>query len=637
MTEADPDAIGPDGTVRLRCYLPTADLVWFLAGCEDLAGCGHSVPVGIRAAIRLSPAPAWQEPGAMPRDITFPASAWWLSWQRILVAALVPLVVLLLAAWLGRAWWRGPLTFDDAYMFWRYALHLRQGLGLAWNPDGVPTYGLTSLPWVLGVLPFTWGPLPAGTALPLASWLAGLGALAMMATTVARQAGSAALREWPVAFAAVALPLGLVPVFAEHLTSGMDTTLSLLANAAVVWALLRWLVNRPGGGSAALVGLLGFTAVLVRPENGLCALGATGLAWLAFRRWHWQEFAGIALLPLALLGFFLLACQLYFGVPLPLGFYAKGLHAYAGFQNPESALRYLRMGMVAALPFLALLAAAPSRRQVVRAALLLLPVAATFLYLLTVRQVMGHDARYYMPFLPWLVVPALLGLDAAIGRGQARPVLLRAAVLLGLALAGLALGEPVLLRAEDAWLRRSLPPAVPQPELAVTAAAPLPEVPWIRAIMVLGDDVVARLPPGASIAASEVGYLGAVNPAVTLIDIAGLNDTRIARQGFSMDNLLARAPDLIWLPHHDYTGMRAEILAEARLYHDYLVLDGAFNYGLAIRRDSPHRAVIETGLWQAWAALYPGQVMADYVVRGKMAGAGPAASAVTGDGVSALP
>jgi hypothetical protein len=52
-TEADPDAIGPDGTVRLRCYLPSADSVWLSAGCDGLAGCGHSAPIGIRAAIRL--------------------------------------------------------------------------------------------------------------------------------------------------------------------------------------------------------------------------------------------------------------------------------------------------------------------------------------------------------------------------------------------------------------------------------------------------------------------------------------------------------------------------------------------------------------------------------------------------------
>jgi hypothetical protein len=50
---ADPDGIGPDGTVRLRCYLPSAHLVWFSAGCDGLAGCGQVAPIGIRAAIRI--------------------------------------------------------------------------------------------------------------------------------------------------------------------------------------------------------------------------------------------------------------------------------------------------------------------------------------------------------------------------------------------------------------------------------------------------------------------------------------------------------------------------------------------------------------------------------------------------------
>ena len=52
MTDA-PDAIGPDGTVRLRCYLPSADSVWFLASCDGLVSCGHVAPIGIRAAVRL--------------------------------------------------------------------------------------------------------------------------------------------------------------------------------------------------------------------------------------------------------------------------------------------------------------------------------------------------------------------------------------------------------------------------------------------------------------------------------------------------------------------------------------------------------------------------------------------------------
>jgi hypothetical protein len=37
MTEADPDAIGPDGTVQLRCHLPSTGMSWFWVGGAGLA------------------------------------------------------------------------------------------------------------------------------------------------------------------------------------------------------------------------------------------------------------------------------------------------------------------------------------------------------------------------------------------------------------------------------------------------------------------------------------------------------------------------------------------------------------------------------------------------------------------------
>jgi hypothetical protein len=50
---SDPDAIGPDGTVRLRCYLPIADTHWFSAGCSGWDSCGHFAPISVPAAVRL--------------------------------------------------------------------------------------------------------------------------------------------------------------------------------------------------------------------------------------------------------------------------------------------------------------------------------------------------------------------------------------------------------------------------------------------------------------------------------------------------------------------------------------------------------------------------------------------------------
>jgi hypothetical protein len=47
---ADPDAIGPDGVVRLRAYLPHETVFWFAATCT---GCGREAPIGVRPAIAL--------------------------------------------------------------------------------------------------------------------------------------------------------------------------------------------------------------------------------------------------------------------------------------------------------------------------------------------------------------------------------------------------------------------------------------------------------------------------------------------------------------------------------------------------------------------------------------------------------
>jgi hypothetical protein len=50
---SDSDAVGPDGTVRLRRYLPLADSYWFSVRCEGLDGCGHARPIGVTVAIRI--------------------------------------------------------------------------------------------------------------------------------------------------------------------------------------------------------------------------------------------------------------------------------------------------------------------------------------------------------------------------------------------------------------------------------------------------------------------------------------------------------------------------------------------------------------------------------------------------------
>ena len=82
-------------------------------------------------------------------------------------------VALSLAIWLILLWrsLHREIWIDDSYMFYRYAMNVRHGLGLSWNLDGVHTYGETALLWGFVVLLLSYLPLTASQALCLGWYL----------------------------------------------------------------------------------------------------------------------------------------------------------------------------------------------------------------------------------------------------------------------------------------------------------------------------------------------------------------------------------------------------------------------------------------------------------------------------------
>jgi hypothetical protein len=134
-------------------------------------------------------------------------------------------------------------------------------------------------------------------------------------------------------------------------------------------------------------------------------------------------------------------------------------------------------------------------------------------------------------------------------------------------------------------------------------------------ISALANEVVRPLPQGSVIAASEVGLVGAAAPHVDVIDLAGLNDNEIALGGFRMDRVLERKPLLIWFPHEDYTWQRQAMFCSPGLLANYTVLGGnAFNYSLAVRRDTAESALLLQRVDRVFQQMYPGASMRDYVV-----------------------
>ncbi len=497
--------------------------------------------------------------------------------------------------------------FDDAYMFIRYADNLLAGHGVAWNPGEEPTYGATSLLYLFLVATARgFSMLPMGTLLSVVSSVVALAAVAVIVIAAARSL------ERPTVIGGLALAtlinsiLLFHPIYRYHAFSGMDTTLSILMNGLLLWGVME-LLRTPARMLTFLVPLLAYGTFLTRPDNGLYALLFPSLAFVLL--------APVDRRRIMLLRFWLVVGLLlvgdtlmkgwYFGSPLPLGHYAKKMGYYAGYVGYKAwnPINYLDVFLKLTGPFLLLLPlfAVRSRWRII--VVLLLPVILTFAYYFKVTQVMGHQARYYMPALPFIVVAGTRMLEGY-QEGAKFPAF---TVRLAIVLFGLSSYEAVrsstnhwysvnVLQAQQLGQRIRIPK-----ELTATQ---LPTMGIGRARRQVAK-IAADFPPGTVVAATEVGYLGALASHVKILDLAGLNDRTIATRGFQPDYLFdVQQVDLIWMPHTDYTSMTAKILTDPRFQNGYIFIPGAFSYGLAIRRNSPQLEQIRQALQTHWSQDY---------------------------------
>ena len=508
-----------------------------------------------------------------------------------------------------------PLLFDDAYMFLRYAHNVRHGLGYSWNPDGVHTYGPTSLLWALCTFVLSFVPMGSWTQLVLGSGLCSIAAVIATAWSVAANARTQFMRSVVCVLPLVVVPLMGSDVFESNQFNGMETMLGMALCAFFVGLALRW---RAGRAHPAAVGAAALLLLLARPESAVVGLLLPALLWwftegerppLTSLLMVYGVFVGGAAIELS-------ACKLYFGTPVPLSVYLKGKTAYKGYSgiwHPELLLVLFLNGCQTVLVTLLLLFRRTDWRLLVCC---FVPAVAVFVYLQTVTQIMGFHARYYAPYLPLMLVPALLVLDRRLAEDGwllTRYMRLRVAAASTLVVVLVVLSTAAV-QARIRRIEHKPRDQYAAAELTVDAAQPLPQISWQTMMLSMTDDLLGPLPPGGTYAASEVGYLGERLPLATIIDLAGLNDTATALHGFHMEELLRRKPDLIWMPHSDYTYLRGVMFSDPALLAAYDVYAGAGNYGIAVRKDSSLRAAIDRQMAIFWHANYPGYKQSDYLV-----------------------
>jgi hypothetical protein len=496
-------------------------------------------------------------------------------------------------------------NFDDAYMFARYAQNLLNGSGFTWNDGMHPVYGPTSVPYVFIVALFMWFvPLGSNFLLPTISWIMGLISLALLGTASLMLTKRSPL---PVAMAAMGCVVwvAISPIFIYHATTGMDTTLSILTNTFLV---LAWvgLNGKPGIKRAFLLAVFAFLSFAVRPDNVIYALFFPLLALLLLESpAQWKE----AFLFLAFLSSFIFIDILIklsvFGDPFPLSYYVKQHDFYHGYlgEYKWNPITYLSIFMVGVMPSLMILITNLRLAHKKLAAAYLLPVILTILYYFRIVQIMGEQARYYYPALPFMVVLSLLLLQdikklpvGATFKKDSLRLLASTICLIGVILL-LAVTAPKLYPPDGVK-------TASEAGNANSSNSNIPQIGWGRAITSI-NTVITKLPQGTVIAASEVGYIGANAIHVKIIDILGLNDPIIAHNGFSAAELIARKPDLIWFPQTDYAHIRLELVCSPELRSQYYYYPELFDYGIAIRKDSQHMDKIITLLREGIKIAYP--------------------------------
>ncbi len=545
------------------------------------------------------------------------------GWLAVVAPILGALLTISVAVrWLASGW-GADIRFDDAWFFLRYAEHLLDGHGLAWNAGERPVYGVTSLAHQLVVtLLLAITTLRGSELLFVSSAVPAFLAGGVMAWTASRwMPGGSLLRQPLVWLGALSLLLMRGRYYQRNAMTGMDTGLGCLTLAVVV-ALAVSHAREPRILRLGAVLAAAWLAFNARPDTGLfLALFPAGalLSLQGFAR-GWRKaalyFVGLASV---LLGDAAIKLWL-FGDYLPLSHYAKQSGFYEGYvgRRDWNPFEYLAQIWFASLPFLAVLVWTVRRPVLPMLAALLAPVALTFAYLGTVVQVMGYNARYYVPFLGVVVLASAWSLghwlrlppDArALSRGG------RAGRIVAIVLIGVA--QPAFKAASGSLWEAVVPTSRefrPQTRYATEASSRLPSSEWDELTDAL-KELWAGLPPGTVTSMSEYGMVGQVAPRVAIVDPLGLHDREVAHHGFDVDRFFAAEPELIWMPHPHYTSINARIVDADQLWAEYDFYPEAFGFGVLVRRDGERAETVAAALARAWRRLYGDIPMAPHRAR----------------------
>lgn len=483
-------------------------------------------------------------------------------------------------------------VWDDAYFFVRYADNLLTYGQLAWNPDGIPTYGLTSPAYLIIVVPLRLiFPTQPALVMICASLLCGV----LAGITIVRFGFTLLKHQVHQTIFVVLLAISSVVAgehITLHLTSGMDTMFAVLC--LTIWLMLIFLSQKWG-----LAGVLAGSFLWIRPDVLLIVVPI-----IVFLVSHSQSKELIIIFSATII-IQLLLNQIYFSEFLPLPFYAKSTTIYgeAFYRYYVNTANQYFVEFLLSYPYLMIFAFIGSGFTLYKkywhmVGVIFGIVLFTIYQLYFVVPVMGFSQRFYYPLLPVIIFLVIKAIPVVIDQLpaniiQAIKTYPNKPLFVPLLLVFVFINPlPIIITFVNFTKPNDTPVVgVGRFDLQI-AYDTLYNDSWYRldAVSALNDEIV--------IATTEIGFPAVMNPNKTIFDLAGLNNTYIAHRGFSADYLLVETqPDWIYMPYPHYEDMWYSIFNHPTFeenYHYFSARMLGTAMDVAIKRSSPfYRDMLE--------------------------------------------
>lgn len=491
-----------------------------------------------------------------------------------------------------------PTVWDDALMFARYAHNLSETGIWTWNAGEAPVFGMTELAygWMVYSMSRINPSLSPIALVQQTSTLFGilwiiilalaLGGISIILSRKQKQAS-----RFLLIVALITISLSAHTNLLHHFTSGMGTTTVLVYVTMYIIGMTIY-IQKPTRPLAVLMGIFGGLGFAIRPDVMLFTACVPIALWLfPTKTYTRQQAVLVGGITAITFGTTLIIARLYFGVALPLPFFAKSGGIDDGYlANQYVAVAIDQLGAyIYSNRYLILLIiggivihpkAFIQRLGALERGLMVGMLGYIAYYALFVTQIMPEHQRFYYPTLPifiWLAylgavsfTERLWGIIPMVWRFLKVPI--RQVAIISVIIVVVMVLSNIINQTHQFLYTHQ------------TTYYPPHDARWYKLAQFADVDNI-------TVATTEVGAVAVANFSWRVIDLAGLNDTRFALEGFSATVLLEDyRPDLLYLPYPDYIEMIESIVTHPTFIRDYTYFTAGqvrLPMGVAIRNDSP--------------------------------------------------